>query len=165
MSNKFLKTIRLISLALLPAVVLLLAGCGGTSTTRAKAGETVHTALFDFTCSQAEVVDSYEGIDIPEGEKLVQFTLTVQNTSEETYQIFKDDFQLQWGDGDDDFGVGLDAVNDRMMPDAAELVPGAEQSGQMLAAVPQEADTLTVAYQEILENGENGNNFFVDLSL
>ena len=156
---------KILPFVLALAAALLLAGCGGASSTRAKADETVHTALFDFTCSQAEVVDSYEGIDIPAGDKLVQFTITVHNTSDETYQIFKDDFQLQWGDGDNDFGVAIEAVNDSMMPDAAELIPGAEQSGQMLIAVPQDAATLTVAYQEVLENGEDGNNFFVDLSL
>lgn len=144
---------------------LLLAGCGGAKSTRAKADETVHTALFDFTCGQAEVIDSYSGIDIPEGDKLVRFELTVYNTSDETYQIFKDDFQLQWGDGDNDFGVALESVNDLMMPDATELVPGEAHVGQMLVAVPQDTTTLTVAYQEILESGEDGNNFFVDLSL
>ena len=90
------------------AAALLLVGCGGATSTRAKADETVHTALFDFTCGQAEVIDSYSGIDIPEGDKLVRFELTVYNTSDETYQIFKDDFQMQWGDGDNDFGVALE---------------------------------------------------------
>ena len=55
------------------AAALLLAGCGGAKSTRAKADETVHTALFDFTCGQAEVIDSYNGIDIPEGDKLCCF--------------------------------------------------------------------------------------------
>ena len=125
----------------------------------------MHTALFDFTCGQAEVIDSYSGIDIPEGDKLVRFELTVYNTSDETYQIFKDDFQMQWGDGDNDFGVALESVNDLMMPDATELIPGEALVGQMLVAVPQDATVLTVAYQEILESGEDGNNFFVDLNL
>lgn len=165
LSKKAFKLYKNLLCVLILAAALLLTGCGGAKSTRAKADETVHTALFDFTCGQAEVIDSYNGIDIPEGEKLVKFELTVYNTSDETYQIFKDDFQLQWGDGDNDFGVALEAVNDLMMPDATELIPGEAHVGQMLVAVPQDATTLTVAYQEILESGENGNNFFVDLSL
>ena len=35
----------------------------------------------------------------------------------------------------------------------------------MMVYVPTDAATLTVAYQEILGNGNDGNNFFVDLSL
>lgn len=165
LSKKAFKFNKTLLCVLILAAALLLAGCGGAKSTRAKADETVHTALFDFTCGQAEVIDSYNGIDIPEGDKLVRFELTVYNTSDETYQIFKDDFQLQWGDGDNDFGVALESVNDLMMPDATELIPGEAHVGQMLVAVPQDTTTLTVAYQEILESGEDGNNFFVDLSL
>ena len=165
LSKKAFKFNKTLLCVLILAATLLLAGCGGAKSTRAKADETVHTALFDFTCGQAEVIDSYNGIDIPEGDKLVRFELTVYNTSDETYQIFKDDFQLQWGDGDNDFGVALESVNDLMMPDATELIPGEAHVGQMLVAVPQDTTTLTVAYQEILESGEDGNNFFVDLSL
>lgn len=165
LSKKAFKFNKTLLCVLILAAALLLAGCGGAKSTRAKADETVHTALFDFTCGQAEVIYSYNGIDIPEGDKLVRFELTVYNTSDETYQIFKDDFQLQWGDGDNDFGVALESVNDLMMPDATELIPGEAHVGQMLVAVPQDTTTLTVAYQEILESGEDGNNFFVDLSL
>ena len=165
LSKKAFKFNKTLLCVLILATALLLAGCGGAKSTRAKADETVHTTLFDFTCGQAEVIDSYNGIDIPEGDKLVRFELTVYNTSDETYQIFKDDFQLQWGDGDNDFGVALESVNDLMMPDATELIPGEAHVGQMLVAVPQDTTTLTVAYQEILESGEDGNNFFVDLSL
>lgn len=165
LSKKAFKFNKTLLCVLILTAALLLAGCGGAKSTRAKADETVHTALFDFTCGQAEVIDSYNGIDIPEGDKLVRFELTVYNTSDETYQIFKDDFQLQWGDGDNDFGVALESVNDLMMPDATELIPGEAHVGQMLVAVPQDTTTLTVAYQEILESGEDGNNFFVDLSI
>ena len=147
------------------AAALLLAGCGGAKSTRAKADETVHTALFDFTCGQAEVIDSYNGIDIPEGDKLVQFHISVTNTSDETYDIFKDDFQLQWGDGDNDFGVAIYPVTPEMFPNDTKLEPGATVEGNMLVAVPSDTATLTVAYQEVLGNGNDGNNFFVDLSL
>ena len=165
MSKKAFKFNKTLLCVLLLATALLLAGCGGAKSTRAKADETVHTALFDFTCGQPETIEKFGNIAIPEGDKLVQFHISVTNTSDETYDIFKDDFQLQWGDGDNDFGVALESVNDLMMPDATELIPGEAHVGQMLVAVPQDTTTLTVAYQEILESGEDGNNFFVDLSL
>ena len=165
LSKKALKFNKTLLCVLILAAALLLAGCGGAKSTRAKADETVHTALFDFTCGQAEVIDSYNGIDIPEGDKLVQFHISVTNTSDEPYTIFKVDFQLQWGKGDSDFGVGLAPVDDSMLPKGTALKAGDSVEGLILVAVPQDTTTLTVAYQEILESGEDGNNFFVDLSL
>lgn len=146
-------------------VALLLAGCGGSDASiRAEAGETVQTALFDFTCdTPPRVVDGYNNITTPDGEKLVIFMMTVTNTSNETYDIFKDDFQIQWGK--DDFGVALDAVDDVMMPDATTLQPGESLSGWMLVNLPQDTNDFVVAYQEMLADGSNGNAYFVDLSL
>lgn len=89
--------------------------------------------------------------------------MTVTNTSNETYDIFKDDFQIQWGK--DDFGVALDAVDDVMMPDATTLQPGESLSGWMLVNLPQDTNGFVVAYQEMLADGSNGNAYFVDLSL
>ncbi len=88
------------------------------------------------------------------------------NTSDETYDIFKDDFQLQWGDGDNDFGVAIYPVTPEMFPNDTRLEPGATVEGNILVAVPSDsATTLTVAYQEVLGNGNDGNASFVDLSL
>ena len=138
LSKKAFKFNKTLLCVLILAAALLLAGCGGAKSTRAKADETVHTALFDFTCGQPETIEKFGNIAIPEGDKLVQFHISVTNTSDETYDIFKDDFQLE---------------------------PGATVEGNMLVAVPSDSATLTVAYQEVLGNGNDGNNFFVDLSL
>lgn len=89
--------------------------------------------------------------------------LTVTNTSDETYDIFKDDFQIQWGK--DNFGVALEAVDDVMMPDATTLKPGESFSGWMLVNLPQDTNEFVVAYQEMLEDGSDGDAYFVDLSL
>ena len=94
MSKKAFKFNKKLLYVLILATALLLAGCGGSDTSvRAKADETVGTALFDFTCDKPRVLDGYSTITTPEGEKLVIFMLTVTNTSDETYDIFKDDFK------------------------------------------------------------------------
>ena len=49
MSKKAFKFNKTLLCVLILAAALLLAGCGGAKSTRAKADETVHTALFDFT--------------------------------------------------------------------------------------------------------------------
>lgn len=165
LSKKAFKFNKTLLGVLILAAALLLAGCGGAKSTRAKADETVHTALFDFTCGQAEGIDSYKSISIPDGDKLVQFQISVTNTSEDTYPIYKDDFQLQWGDGDDDFCVGCEPEDDVMLPDVTNLAPGESVSGLIVAKIPTDASTLTVAYQENYEDGSNANAYFVDLSL
>lgn len=37
--------------------------------------------------------------------------------------MFLQDFQIQWGEGDSDYGTCLNAVDDTMMPYAYELTP------------------------------------------
>ena len=59
-------------------LVLLLAGCAAT--VRAKAGQTVSTALFDFTVSEAQPLTEYPGVTVPEDRKLISLAMTVTNT-------------------------------------------------------------------------------------
>lgn len=143
---------------------LLLTGCGSKSV-QAQAGETVSTALFDFTVSDPQTLDSYTGIDIPDGEKLVSMNLTVKNTSEETYRMFAEDFQIQWGDGDTDFGTCLASVDDSMMPYSYKLEPGQDHSANMMVLVPTDCTQLTVAYQEMKADGEKATAYFVEVPL
>lgn len=143
---------------------LLLAGCAAKSV-QAQAGETVSTVLFDFTVSDPETLDSYTGIDIPDGQKLVQMFLKVSNTSDQTYTMFAEDFQIQWGDGEEDFGTCLDAVDTKMMPYSYQLEPGKGHTGTMLVLVPADCNQLTVAYQEIKGNGDKATAYFVEVPL
>lgn len=143
---------------------LLLTGCGSKSV-QAQAGETVSTALFDFTVSDPQTLDSYTGIDIPDGEKLVSMNLTVSNTSDQTYTMFAEDFQIQWGEGDDDFGTCLDAVDTKMMPYSYQLEAGKSHTGNMLVLVPADCTQLTVAYQEVKGNGDKATAYFVEVPL
>lgn len=132
---------------------LLLAGCAAKSV-QAQVGETVSTVLFDFTVSDPQTLDSYTGIDIPDGQKLVQMFLKVSNTSDQTYTMFAEDFQIQWGEGENDFGTCLEAVDDYMMPYSYQLDPGKTYSGMMLVLVPEDCTQLTVAYQEMKASGD-----------
>lgn len=143
---------------------LLLAGCAAKSV-QAQVGETVSTVLFDFTVSDPETLDSYTGIDIPDGQKLVQMFLKVSNTSDQTYTMFAEDFQIQWGEGENDFGTCLEAVDDYMMPYSYQLDPGKTYSGMMLVLVPEDCTQLTVAYQEMKANGDKATAYFVEVPL
>lgn len=130
-------------LLLLP--VLLLCGCGARASLQAAHGDTVSTALFDYSVREAEVLDSYPGIRIPEEDKLVRLWLVVKNTSTQNYTMFAQDFQVQWGDGEKEYGTCLEAVDETMMPEAYPLDPGMTHQGAMLVTVPRDCAALAAA--------------------
>lgn len=145
--------------------IVLLAGCGGEPSVTAQAGETVYTTLFNFTVSDVQTIDSYTSIKAPENEKLVCMKLSVENTSEQSCTMFAEDFQIQWGDGDDDFGTCLAAVNTDMVPYSYTLEPGESYTGTMVVAVPSDCTKITIAYQEFKANGDKATAYFVEASL
>lgn len=150
-------------LLLLP--VLLLCGCGVRPSVQAAHGDTVSTALFDYSVREAEVLDSYPGIRIPEEDKLVRLWLVVKNTSTQNYTMFAQDFQVQWGDGEKEYGTCLEAVDETMMPEAYPLDPGMTHQGAMLVTVPRDCAALTLAYQEQLADGTPGTAYFLEVTL
>lgn len=147
------------------AAAVLLAGCGASSNVQAQAGETVQTALFAFSVSDPQTLETYDGVEVPQGQKLVQVTLTVENTTEAPLPMFAEDFQIQWGDGDTDFGACLAAVDDTMVPYSYEVAPGESYTGAMLVTVPQDCGELTVAYQDVTESGDRAAAYFVEVPL
>ena len=151
---------------LLAVPVLFLTGCGSQyESVYAAPGDAVHTALFDFTISDVTVVDNYSSLAPVDGYELVQMNLTVTNTGEEELTMFAQDFQLQWGDGEQDFGTCLAAIDEEMTPYAYTLEPGSSYDSVMVVQIPEKTDRLTVAYQEKLEDGENGTAYFVEAAL
>ena len=152
--------------------VLMLQGCSSNENSSdefqdvwAEAGETVHTQLFDFTVSDVAVVDSYDILVPNDGNRLVRMDLSVTNTSNEKYTMFAEDFQLQWGDGKEDFSTCLAAVDEGMTPYSYTLYPGDSYDSVMVVQIPEDADKLTVAYQEKLSDGEDGSAYFVEAEL
>lgn len=140
------RTLAAPGLAAVLGMALLLTACGKTNAHNNTAGETVSTALFDFSITDVSLVESYPGIDIPDGECLVRMRLNIKNTSSQTYTMFLQDFQIQWGEGDSDYGTCLNAVDDTMMPYAYELTPGQERSDWLMAEIPDGSTSCTIAY-------------------
>lgn len=143
---------------------LLLTGCGSKDV-KAKSGDIVSTALFDFSITNAKTLVSYPLVQVSDGQKLVSMSLTVENTSEETYKMFAEDFQIQWGKESTDFGTCFSAVDENMVPYSYKLTPGESYQGTMLVAVPEDCTQLTVAYQEVKANGDKATAYFVEVPL
>ena len=98
------RTLAAPGLAAVLGMALLLTACGKTNAHNNTAGETVSTALFDFSITDVSLVESYPGIDIPDGERLVRMRLNIKNTSSQRFFvvfIFFDEHAVRFGvDGD-----------------------------------------------------------------
>lgn len=148
------------------APALCLAGCrGGGRDVWAAAGQTVSTALFDFTIDGVQAVDAYAGLTPEADGLLVRMDLTVTNTTDEALTMFAQDFQIQWGEGAEDFGCCLEAADETMVPYSYRVEPGGSHTGVMVVQVPAGTDGLIVAYQEMLASGEPGTAYFVEAAL
>ena len=145
--------------------VLVLCGCKAAPSVRGAHGDTVSTVLFDYSVPETEILDAYPGIEVPADRKLVRLWLVVTNTSTQQYTMFAQDFQVQWGEGAEDYGTCLTAVDDAMMPDSYSLDPGKSHRGAMLVPVPRDCTALTLAYQEQLADGSNGTAYFLEVAL
>lgn len=159
------RTLAVPGLAAVLGMALLLTACSKSNAHNNAVGETVSTALFDFSITDVSQVESYPGIEIPDGKSLVRMRLNIKNTSNDTYTMFLQDFQIQWGDGEQDYGTCLSAVDDTMMPYAYELTPGQERSDWLMAEIPAESTSYTVAYQEYRTDGSKGDAYFVEATL
>ena len=65
-------------------------------------GDVMRTYFFDFTVNSAYTCKEFEGYTPAEGNKLLVAELTVKNTDRSTVTMYDTDFQIQWGDDDDD---------------------------------------------------------------
>ena len=87
-----------------------LTGCSGISLlngiseqTEGELGDTMSNMFFDFTVNSAGTVDSYDGYTPSDGNQLILCNITLKNTFGEALPMYDSDFQLQWGDGDEDY--------------------------------------------------------------
>ena len=69
------------------------------------------------------------------------------------------------GDGEEDYGVCLGAVDDAMVPYSYTLEPPAEPTPAPWLPRSHRHHQLTVAYQEVLASGKDGAAYFVEASL
>lgn len=157
--------------ALLLALTLVLAGCGGAGAgkTTGDTGDTLKTMFFDFSVDEASSPAEYDGYVPAEGNRLVVCTVTVTNTFGDTLPMYDTDFQLQWGSSDEDFAWAVDAFNDQLMPLEWELLTGDTVTYDMLFEAPADVDRFMLVYLEQYVDGDGnegeGELFNVNFSV
>ena len=102
-----------------------------------------------------------------EGNKLLVAELTVKNTDRSTVTMYDTDFQIQWGDDDDDdaFDAPItyysDAVSDDQLPEEYDLSVNEERTGLLVFEVPEDSKDYSISYLEQFSNDTKGDVFFV----
>ena len=165
---------RFFALLTAVAAVLSLAACGG-DTKEGRAGDTMETYFFEFTVNSATLTDDYEGYTPAEGNTLLVAEVTVKNTFQESIEMYDADFQLGWGDGEDDFAYPItintetmeemDPVGENQLPGTYTLAVDEERTGDLVYEVPTDLVDFSISYLELFddgsEEGESGDTPFV----
>ena len=155
----FLKKCSVVMAVLMLA--LAFAACSNNSAqgggTDGDIGRTFSTMFFDYTVNSAERLTEYDGYTPAAGKKLLVVSVSVKNDFGSTLPMYDTDFQLQWGDGDDDYAWAVDAFNDKMMPLEWELDDKKTATYDMLFEIPADVTEFSLCYLEEYTD-QNGNS-------
>ena len=130
-------------------------------------GDVMRTYFFDYTVNSAYTCKEFEGYTPAEGNKLLVAEITVKNTDRSTVTMYDTDFQIQWGDDDDDEAYDVpityygDAVSDDQLPEEYDLGVNEERTGLLVFEVPEDTRDYSISYLEQFSNDTEGDVFFV----
>ena len=130
-------------------------------------GDVMRTYFFDYTVNSAYTCKEFEGYTPAEGNKLLVAEITVKNTDRSTVTMYDTDFQIQWGDDDDDdaFDAPItyynDAVSDDQLPEEYNLGVNEERTGLLVFEVPEDSKDYSISYLDQFSNDTEGDVFFV----
>lgn len=179
---------KLVAAVLTSMMVLSLAGCGKTGIAGAadnwvseenqveatklddgsyyyegRMGSTMKTAWFDYSIDSAYyTTDEIGGYSASEGNELVVVELTLKNTFEESVPMYYGDFELEWGDGDDEYTYSItDEIMDDQYPEQYDLKVNETRTGYLVFEAPEGTEDFSIGFVEYYENDTEGNGFWV----
>ncbi len=130
-------------------------------------GDVMHTYFFNYTVNSAYLTNDYNGYVPADGYTLLVADVTVENTFNESIEMYDTDFQIQWGDEDDeeayDFPITYftDPVSDEQLPGTYELGIDGSRTGILVFEVPTGYTDFSISYLELFSDESEGDVFFV----
>ncbi|MDR2908705.1 MAG: DUF4352 domain-containing protein [Oscillospiraceae bacterium] len=130
-------------------------------------GDTLVNEFFSFCVNSAELIGEYEGTTPEDGNIFLRADLTVKNVFGDVVPMYSADFQVQWGEGEEDYGYPIAKVADEQMEDEYELAKGETVNATVVYEIPrlEGKNEYSVSYLEIYEDDVEGNVFFVYFDL
>lgn len=135
----------------------------GGYTITGEPGDVMSTCFFDFTVKSAAIVADYGGKTADDGEELLDTVIEVKNTYGSALPMSIYDFQIQWGDGDEDFDYEDDDFwgADGAMPESYQLKDGQSVTYHVVFSVPADSTDFSVSYLERFSDDTTGDVYFV----
>jgi hypothetical protein len=130
-------------------------------------GDTLVNEFFSYCVNSAELVYEYEGAEPAAGNIFLVAEITVKNVWGDPIPMFSSDFQVQWGEGDYDYGTPVDKFADAQMEDEYEMPRGQTVTADVVYEIPLlvGANEYSISYLEIYDDDVEGNVFFIYFDL
>jgi hypothetical protein len=134
---------------------------GGT--VKGRLGEELTNVFFSFKVNKAEYADTFEGLKPVKTYKFLVVEITVKNAFDEPIPMWAQDFIIQWGDGDKDYGCPISKSADTQMDEAYRLALDESVTKVVVYEVPvtEESKEYSISFLEYYEDKVEGNLFYV----
>ena len=80
-----------------------------------------------------------------QGYMLVDAVVLTKNVFTETIEMYDTDFQIQWGDGEEDYGYPIAALDDTMIPETYELGRAESKEYHCVYEVPEGSTDFSIS--------------------
>jgi hypothetical protein len=130
-------------------------------------GDTLENVFFAFSVDDAYLTNRFEGETPAAGMVFLVTEITVTNVLDEIIPMYSDDFQAQWGEGDEDFGYPIPKFHPSQMEDEYGLVAADTITGLCVYEVPrpEARQEYSISYMELYDDGYEGDVFFIFFDL
>jgi hypothetical protein len=125
-------------------------------------GDTLTNAFFSYTVDDAWLSDDFEGESPSQGNTFLVAEITVKNEFGEELTMWAEDFQIQWGDTDEEYGYPIEKLAESQMEDEYTLKRAETITALCVYEVPAvtEEQEYSISYLEYYEDGLEGNVYF-----
>lgn len=128
-------------------------------------GDVMRNTFFDYTVVSAAYVDTYADYTPAEGNVLIDTVIKITNVFGDEIPMYREDFQIQWGEGEEDYGYCIDPIDDTMLPVEFTMAEDEVVEYHVVYEVPQGNSEYSISYLEYFEDESEGDVFFVEFSL
>jgi len=134
---------------------------------KGRPGDELTNIFFAFSVDKVELAAEYEDNKPDRGYAYLIADLTVTNATDKPITMWADDFLLQWGDGDNDYGYPEEKFTETQMEAEFRLNVGQSVTKSVLyeVPVPEGENEYNISYVEFYDDKVEGNTFYVIFNL